>query len=265
MGDGHHRAREALQKQLEPVDTFGVQVVGGFVQQQHVGPAEQQTAQSHTAFFTTREFANDGIPRGQTQSVGCNFELVIGRIARCGNDGFQLGLLGGERIEVGVFFSVGCIDFFEASLRRFHFAHAAFNRFAHGFVGVHLGLLGQIPNFESGHGNGFAFNFLVDAGHDFQQGGLAGTVQAEHTNFGARKEAKGNVFENLTLRRHDLADAVHGKNVLGHGWDALQKGGECAFSGMEKINSRTRDYPSLWRPAPPSDRSKSFKLQDAVT
>jgi hypothetical protein len=51
---------------------------------------------------------------------------------------------------------------------------------------------------------------------------------------------------------------------LGHGWDALQKGGECAFSGMEMINSRTCDYPSLWRPNSPSERSKSFKLQDAV-
>jgi hypothetical protein len=26
----------------------------------------------------------------------------------------------------------------------------------------------------------------------------------------------------------------------------FKKGGDCAFSGMEKINSRTRDYPSLW-------------------
>jgi hypothetical protein len=99
--------------------------------------------------------------------------------------------------------------------------------------------LGQVANFETGHGNGFAFNFLVDAGHDFQQSGLAGTVQTQHANFGAWEEAEGDVFENVTLRRHDLADAVHGKNVLGHGWDALQKGGKRQFS-------LTRDYPSLW-------------------
>ena len=95
---------------------------------------------------------------------------MIGRIACCGDDGFQFSLLGRECVKVGVFFSVGCIDFFESGLRSLHFAHAAFNRFAHGFVGVHLGLLRQVTNFEAGHGNGFAFNFLVDAGHDFQQG-----------------------------------------------------------------------------------------------
>jgi hypothetical protein len=39
-------------------------VVGGFVKQQHVGAAEQQTTQSHTAFFTARKFADDGIPWG---------------------------------------------------------------------------------------------------------------------------------------------------------------------------------------------------------
>jgi hypothetical protein len=95
--------------------------------------------------------------------------------------------------------------------------------------------LGQVTNFETGHGNGFAFDLFVDAGHDFQQSGFAGTVQTEHTNFGAREEAERNVFKDLTLGRHDLADAVHGKNVLGHGWDALQKGGKNELSEREKI------------------------------
>jgi hypothetical protein len=116
VGDGHHGAREALQEQLKPVDTFCVQVVGGLVQQQHVGAAEQQTAQSHAAFFTAGELANDGIPWGQAQCVCGDFELVIGGIASRGNDGFEFGLLGGEGVEIGVFFSIGCIDFFEASL-----------------------------------------------------------------------------------------------------------------------------------------------------
>jgi hypothetical protein len=37
VGDGHHGARKALQEQLEPVHRFGVQVVGRFIEQQHVG------------------------------------------------------------------------------------------------------------------------------------------------------------------------------------------------------------------------------------
>ena len=169
MGNGHHGAREALQEQFKPVHTFCIQVVGGFVKQQHVGAAEQQTAQGHTAFFTAREFANDGLPRGQTQSVGSNFQLVVRCVACCGDDGLEFGLLCSQSIKIGVLFSVGCINFFEACLRRFHFAHATFNGFANSFVGVHLWLLGQVTNFEACHGNGFAFNFLVNAGHDFQQ------------------------------------------------------------------------------------------------
>jgi len=44
----------------------------------------------------------------------------------------------------------------------------------------------------------------------------------------------------VTLRRHDLADAVHRKNVLGHGWDALQKG-----RGKMIFQKRNLIFPNL--------------------
>jgi hypothetical protein len=49
------------------------------------------------------------------------------------------------------------------------FTNALFHSVAHGLVGVKLGLLRQVTNFDARHGNGFALDFLVDAGHDFQE------------------------------------------------------------------------------------------------
>ena len=39
---------------LQPFHRFGIEVVGGFVQQQHVGLLQQQTAQGHAALFAAR-------------------------------------------------------------------------------------------------------------------------------------------------------------------------------------------------------------------
>jgi hypothetical protein len=80
-------------------------VVGGLVQQQHVGLGQQQAAQRHAALFTAGQHADLGVPRRQAQRVGGNFKLVLGVGACGGNDGLQLGLLGGQGVKVGVFFS----------------------------------------------------------------------------------------------------------------------------------------------------------------
>ena len=92
-----------------------------------------------------------------------------------------------------------------------------FHRLAHGLVGVELRLLRQVADLQAGHRRGFAFDVVVDAGHDLQQRALARAVQAEHADLGAGEEGQRDVLQDLPLRRHDLADAVHGEDVLGHG------------------------------------------------
>ena len=49
MGDCHNSAREIVQKALKPGHTFGIQVVGGFVQQNHIRSGQQQAAQRNPA------------------------------------------------------------------------------------------------------------------------------------------------------------------------------------------------------------------------
>src|SRR5690606_16781132 len=77
VGDGNHGAGEFLQEALEPVDAFRVQVVGGFIQQQHVGPRQQQAAEGHAALFTAGQGVHVRIPGRQAQGVGGLFQLVV--------------------------------------------------------------------------------------------------------------------------------------------------------------------------------------------
>ena len=214
--DGNHSAAKALQELLQPLHTFGIQVVGGLVQQQHVGFAQQQLAQRHAAFFTAREVFDDGIPRWQAQRIGRNFQLVLAVGSGGGDDGFELALLFAQGVKVGVWLGVCGVDFFQPRAGVVHFFHGLFHRLAHGVLGIELRLLRQVANVQTRHGNSFAFNFLVQPRHDLEQRGFARTVQAQHANLGAREEAERNVFQNVPLGWHDFANAVHGENVLSH-------------------------------------------------
>ena len=49
VGDGDDRAVVLLQKLFEPVDRFGVEMVGRLVEEQQVGPREQQPAEGDAA------------------------------------------------------------------------------------------------------------------------------------------------------------------------------------------------------------------------
>ena len=136
---------------LEPFDRFGVQVVGRLVEQQHVGLGQQQAAQRDAALLAARQHADVGVPRRQAQRVGGDFQLVLGVGAGGGDDGFELGLLGGQRIEVGVFGAIGDVHLFEPRLGRVHRAHGLFDRLAHRVLGVELGLLLQVADGQAGH------------------------------------------------------------------------------------------------------------------
>jgi hypothetical protein len=217
MGNRHHSAGEAVQELLQPVHRFGVQVVGWFVQQQHVGFGQQQLAQRHAALFTAGQHADDGIPWRQAQRIGGHFQLLVQAVAIGGrNDGFQARLLGRQCIEIGIFFGIGGIDSIQLGLRFKDFAQRAFDFLAHGLGGIQLRFLRQIADIQVRHRHGFAFDILVHASHDLEQGRLARAVQTEHADLGTREERQRNVLQNLAFRRHDLADAVHSKYVLSH-------------------------------------------------
>src|SRR5205814_9757792 len=84
-------------------------------------------------------------------------------------------------------------------------------------VRIHHRLLRQVADLQARHRRRLALDVMVDAGHDLEQGRLAGAVQAEDADLGAGEEGERDVLEDLTLGRNDLAHAVHREDVLSHG------------------------------------------------
>ena len=64
----HHAAVEVEQQVFEPLDRVEVQVVGGFVEQQHVGPAHQRLRQRDALAVAAGERA-DARVRVEVQAV----------------------------------------------------------------------------------------------------------------------------------------------------------------------------------------------------
>ncbi len=63
MGDDEDGARIFAQMMLEPVHAFGIEMVGGLVEQQQIGPAQQKLGQRHAALFAARKIVDRGIAR----------------------------------------------------------------------------------------------------------------------------------------------------------------------------------------------------------
>ena len=97
MGDDEQGTAEAGEVVLQPVEAAGVEVVGGLVEQQHVGLAEERRRQQRAGL----------LPTGQAVERAVGGEVVDGEPAahllraRLGGPGAgRLGAL--ERVRVGV-------------------------------------------------------------------------------------------------------------------------------------------------------------------
>lgn len=180
-----------MQEALQPGHRVGVQVVGRFVQQEHVGRRQQQAAQRHAALLATGQVFDLGVPWWQAQGVGGDFQLAL-QVMAVGSlqDGFELGLLGGQRIEIGVRLGVGGVYLVEACLGLLDLAYRLFDDITHRLGRIELRLLRQVADLDTGHRPGFAVDLGVDAGHDAQQRGLTGTVEPQYADLGAGKNDK---------------------------------------------------------------------------
>ncbi len=193
-------------------------MVGGLVQQQHVGAREQQPAQRHAAPLAAGEVADLGVPGRQAQGLGGDLELALQVVGVGGlDDVLQARLLGGQGVEVGVRLGVGGVDAVELLLGLLDVGQGLLDGLAHVLAVVELGLLGQVADVDARHRARLALELGVDAGHDPQQGRLAGAVEAQHADLGAGEEGQRDVLEDLLLGGHDLAHPVHGVDVLRHG------------------------------------------------
>ena len=77
MRHGHHRAGIFGQMPLQPVDAFGVEMVGRLVEQQQIGLFQQNFAQRHAPPLAAGKFGHVGIARRQVHGVHGDFDLPI--------------------------------------------------------------------------------------------------------------------------------------------------------------------------------------------
>ena len=62
---------------LEPRDRFGVEMVGRFVEQQHVGMLQKHLAERDATFFTAGQRSDHGIERRQPHGIRGDFQLTV--------------------------------------------------------------------------------------------------------------------------------------------------------------------------------------------
>ena len=212
MGDGDDGALVLGQVALEPGHRLGVEVVGGLVEQQQFGRAQEQPTQRHAPALTAGERADIGIRRGQAQRVHREFELGV-QVPGVGR--FDLGLDRGEL--VGRVLGVVGRELVEAVEQRLGLGNAVLHVSLDVLGLVELGLLLEHPDGRTGRERGLAAVLLIDAGHDPQQRRLARSVVAQHADLGAGVERQGDVVEDRLVGRMQPGQPVHREDVLrGH-------------------------------------------------
>ena len=126
----------------------------------------------------------------------------------------QLGLLGHERVHVGVGVGEAFGDGVEAVEQLLGLADAVHDVAEHVLGLVEMRLLLEVADLDAVGGPGLAVEVLVAAGHDLQEARLARAVDAEHADLGAGEEGQGDVLEQLLATRENLGELLHDEDVL---------------------------------------------------
>jgi len=99
----NHGAGKFFEEFFQPEYRVCIQVVGGLVEQQHIGLRQQQSAQRNTATFTTGQGGDIRIPGWQAQGICSDIQGVIEIVCIPGfNDFFQLALTFSQSIKIRV-------------------------------------------------------------------------------------------------------------------------------------------------------------------
>ena len=191
MGDGDHRAVVLLQMKLQPTHGLGVQVVGRLIEQEKIRLLQQQAAQRDAPALAARKSGHIGITRRTAERIHGNFHGALDFPAVDRVDLLlQLSLLGEQGIHFVILHGLG--EFFGYLVEPGDQPGGLTKSFDHvlldGLVRIQPRLLGQISDRRAVGRPGFTVKFLVDPGHDLEQGRFAGAIDAEHPDFRAGKK-----------------------------------------------------------------------------
>ena len=189
MGYGNHSALVLVEVLLQPVDALSVEVVGRFVEQQHIGLFEQQAAQSHTAAFATRQVLSLLVGWWQIErchsTVEASFKVPsVGRV----ENALHLSLTGEKFVHLVLVFVIFwksklLVDFLIFLQCIDHLLNALFHELKYGLVVVEWWVLWQIAHAVAWCPNHVALVIVVDAGNDFEQCGFTSTIQTDDADF----------------------------------------------------------------------------------
>jgi hypothetical protein len=196
-------------------------VVGGLVEQEHIGLLEEEPHERHAALLAAREVAHARVRRGRAEGVHRLFELRVEvPEAQSVDLVLEFGLLGHERVEVGVGVGELGVDGLVVLEQLHLFSRALLDDLADGLVRVELRLLVEHPERDAllEHLD-VPLEVLVLARDDLQEGGLAGPVEAEHADLGAVIERKPDIAQDGLAVLVRLGDAAHREDdfLVGHG------------------------------------------------
>ena len=103
VGHRDDRAGVHLQRPFQPGHRLGVEMVGRLVQEEQVGLGEEQAAERDPPSLTTRERGDVGVARRESERIHGDLEGPVELPRSGGIDlGLEVGLLGQQRIDVGV-------------------------------------------------------------------------------------------------------------------------------------------------------------------
>ena len=210
VGYGHDCALVLGQVALEPADRLSVEMVGGLIEQQQVGLAQQQAGERDAALLTTGELGYFRVAGRAAQGIHGVLDRGLEVPAVGSVDlGLQLGELVGDL--------VGVVH--RQLVEPLH--HVA--DLAEAVHDVALDVLGLVEVrllFEQADGRAGGKRCLarlklgVEAGHDPQQRRLTGAVVAKHADLRARVERQRHVVEHDLFRPVLLGEPLHLEDVL---------------------------------------------------
>ena len=226
MGHRDDRAGVHLQRPLQPGHGLGVEMVGGLVQEEQVGLGEEQAAQRHPPSFATRQRGHVGVARREAERIHGDLEGPVELPCSGGIDlGLEVGLLGQQRIDVGVGVAEGGAHLVVPVDQLLRLAHS-FGDVAGDVLGfVELRLLRQVADREPGGQPGLTREPVVLAGHDPQQRRLARAVGPDDADLRPWIEGEIDALEHLAIGRIEAREAAHGVDELG------SHGDQCARCG----------------------------------
>ena len=220
VGDGDDGAFVLLQVLLEPIDTLGIEVVGGLVEQQDVGLLQEQAAEGHAAALATAEVLHQLVLVGAAEGVHSALELLVEVPGIVSLEEFcKFSLTGDKFVEVGVGFGEGVVHFVVLLEQVNGLLHGLLHHFLDGLGVVELGLLLEVADAVARREDHLALIVFVDTGDNLHQAGLAAAVEADDAYLGSVEEAQVYVFQNLAAGRNELAHADHREDnlfVVGH-------------------------------------------------